>query len=71
VAKKFGQIENFPPLKSKVPVYLWLELCTTVCWGASLRAVIRGVTTGGQGAQFPGAESLWGRRMTAGGAEKA
>jgi len=51
---KFGGIENFSPLKSKVSVCLWLELCTMICWGASLSAVIRGVTTG--------VESIWGRR---------
>ena len=42
---------------------LWSELSTMVCWDASFRAVIRGVTVKGQAAQFPG------RRMTAGGAE--
>ena len=54
------------PLKPKVPVCLWLKLCTMICWGAWLRAVIRGVTTRGKGHNFPGAESLWGCRITAG-----
>ena len=47
---------KFPPLASKVPVCLWLELCTIICWGASLSAVIRGVTTGVKGHNSPGAE---------------
>jgi len=30
VAQKLGQIENLSPLKTKVPVCLWLEVCTMV-----------------------------------------
>jgi len=45
VAQKFGRIEN-------VPVCLWLELCTIICWCASLRGV-QGRNDRGQGAQFP------------------
>ena len=60
VAQKFGSIENFAPQKPKVPVCLWLKLSTTVCWGASLRAVIRGVTRGQGGRNYLGAESLRG-----------
>jgi len=53
------------PQKAKIPVCLWLALSTKpVGWGASLRAVIRGVTMGGKGHQSPIAESLWWRRMT-------
>ena len=33
-----------------------------ICWGASLSAVIRGVTTGVKGHNSTGAESLWRRR---------
>jgi len=53
VALKFGRIENFAPLKPKVPVSLWVELCTMVCWGSSLHAVIRGITTGGKRGTIP------------------
>jgi len=59
---KFGGIENPPPLKPKVPVCLWLQLCTMISWGASLSAIIRGVTTGVKGHNSPDTESLWGRR---------
>jgi len=30
VAQRFEQIEKFPTLKPKVPVCLWLELCTVI-----------------------------------------
>jgi len=64
VAQKLGELKILPCLKPKVPVCLWLELCTIICWSLSLRAVIRGVTTGCKGHNSLGAESLWGRRMT-------
>ena len=62
VAQKFGRIKKFPPLNPKVPVYLWLEVCTMICWGASLSAVIRGITPGVKGHNSMSAESLGGRR---------
>jgi len=46
--KNSGELKICLP-KTKVPVCLWLELWTIICWGASLRAVIRGVATGERG----------------------
>jgi len=66
VVQKVGRIENFVPLKPKVPGSLWWELSTMVCWGASLRAVIRAVTTGGRGAQFTGRRITMRRWVTVG-----
>ena len=60
--KNSGDLKILPRLTAKVPICLWLELCTMICWGAPLRAVIRAVTTRGKGHNSPGAESLWGRR---------
>jgi len=67
-----GDLKIYPRLKPKVPVCLWLALCTItmICWGTSLRAVIQGVKTGGNGHNTPGDEPLWWRRITAGGGEK-
>ena len=60
--KKLGELKIFPHLKPKVPVCLWLKLCTMICWGVSLSAVIRNVMTGVKGHNSPVAESLRGRR---------
>ena len=64
--KNSGELKILPSLKPKVPVCLWLELCTLICWGTSQRAVISAVTTRGKGHSSPGDESLWERRMTGG-----
>ena len=47
--KNPGELKILSTHKAKVPVCLWLELSTIVCWGASLRAVIRGVTMEARG----------------------
>ena len=47
--KNSGELKILSRLKSKVPICLWLELCTMICRGASLRSVIRGVTMRGKG----------------------
>jgi len=64
LAQKFGWIENFAPPTPLASVCLWLEQCTMNSWGASLRAVITGVTTGARGTipraanHYEGAELL-------------
>jgi len=63
--KNSGELKIFCHPKAKGSRTALIRAESVVSSGVSLRAVIRGITTGGQGAQLPG------RRMTAGGAEKS
>jgi len=58
VAQKFGRIENFAPPLGQGSRMTLVRAVYHDLLRASLRAVIRGVTTRGKGHNYPGAESL-------------
>jgi len=49
-----GKLRYFPPLYHKVPLCLWLELCTTVLLRRVAARSNHGPNDGRQGAQIPG-----------------
>ena len=51
--KNSGELKNSPPPMPKIPVSLWWELSTMVCWGALMRAVVMAVTTGRKRGTIP------------------
>ena len=49
-----GKLKNFPSLNPKIPVCLWLNVCTMVLLRRVTARSNHGRNDGGQGAQFPG-----------------